>query len=37
MALPEGNEDHRRLDVSIAHGLHDGNGEMAMGIGTILI
>jgi hypothetical protein len=26
VALPEGHVDHRRLNVSMPHGLHDGKG-----------
>ena len=26
MALSEGDVDHSRLDVGVAHGLHDGEG-----------
>ena len=27
MALPEGHVDHSRLDVGVAHRLHDGEGN----------
>ena len=27
MALPEGDEDNRCLDVGVSHSLHDGDGD----------